>query len=52
MITLFGDLDEPPLVNVFGAMVGTEAETFALLDKLVARIAPTHLDGLAKRLLP
>lgn len=38
LITLFGDLDEPPLVNVFGAMVGTEAETFALLEELVARI--------------
>jgi FAD/FMN-containing dehydrogenase len=38
LITLFGDLDQPPLVNVFGAMVGTEAETFALLDELVARI--------------
>jgi hypothetical protein len=38
LITLFGDLDQPPLVNVFGAMVGTEADTFALLDELVIRI--------------
>jgi Berberine and berberine like len=38
LITLFGNLDQPPLVNVFGAMIGTEAEAFALLDELVARI--------------
>jgi FAD/FMN-containing dehydrogenase len=38
LITLFGDLEEPPLVNVFGAMVGTESETFSLLDGLVARV--------------
>jgi FAD/FMN-containing dehydrogenase len=38
LITLFGDLDQPPLVHVFGAMAGTESETFFLLDELVARI--------------
>jgi FAD/FMN-containing dehydrogenase len=38
LITLFGDLEQPPLVNVFGAMAGTEPETFSLLDELVARI--------------
>jgi FAD/FMN-containing dehydrogenase len=38
LITLFGDLARPPLVNLFGAMVGTKADTIALLDELVARI--------------
>jgi len=38
LLTLFGDLDQPPLVHVFGAMAGTESETFSLLDGLVARI--------------
>src|SRR5919112_6332768 len=32
-----GDVDRPPVVNVFGAMLGTEAETAELLDELVAR---------------
>jgi FAD/FMN-containing dehydrogenase len=38
LITLFGNLDRPPLVNLFGAMVGTETDTFDLLDELVSRI--------------
>jgi FAD/FMN-containing dehydrogenase len=38
LVTLFGDLEQAPLVNVFGAMVGTESETFSLLEGLVARI--------------
>jgi FAD binding domain/Berberine and berberine like len=38
LVTLFGELDQPPLVNLFGAMVGTEADAFALLDELVTRI--------------
>jgi FAD/FMN-containing dehydrogenase len=38
LITLFGELEEPPLVSVFGTMVGTEADTFALLDQLVIRV--------------
>jgi FAD/FMN-containing dehydrogenase len=37
LITLFGDLEQPPLVNVFGAMLGTKSETFSLLEELVAR---------------
>jgi hypothetical protein len=51
VITLVGDLYEPPLVNVCRGDVG-EAETFALLDELVPRIAPTPPRRLAKRLLP
>jgi FAD/FMN-containing dehydrogenase len=38
LITLFGDLDQPPLVHVFGAMADTESETISLLDELVVRI--------------
>ena len=37
LITLPADLDRPPLVNVFGAMLGTEADTAELLDGLVTR---------------
>jgi FAD/FMN-containing dehydrogenase len=38
LITLFGDLDQPPLVNVFGAMIGTESETLSVLEEIVTRI--------------
>ncbi len=37
LLTASGDIDRPPLVNVFGAMLGTQAETTELLDQLVAR---------------
>jgi FAD/FMN-containing dehydrogenase len=38
LITLFGDLEQPPLVNVFGAMAGTKSETLSRLDGLVVRV--------------
>jgi FAD/FMN-containing dehydrogenase len=38
LITVPGNLDRAPLVNLFGAMVGTQSETSALLDELVGRI--------------
>jgi FAD/FMN-containing dehydrogenase len=34
-----GAVDEPPTVNLFGAMLGSESDTAALLDELVARAA-------------
>jgi FAD/FMN-containing dehydrogenase len=37
LLTASGDIDRPPAVNVFGAMLGTEADTAELLDELVAR---------------
>jgi FAD/FMN-containing dehydrogenase len=37
LLTASGDIDRPPVVNVFGAMLGTEADTAELLDELVAR---------------
>jgi hypothetical protein len=38
LITLFGNPEQAPLVNLFGAMVGTESETFGMLDELVTMI--------------
>jgi len=32
-----GDVDRPPVVNLFGAMLGTESDTVELLDELVVR---------------
>jgi FAD/FMN-containing dehydrogenase len=37
LVTATGDVDQPPVVNLFGAMVGGEGETDKLLDELVAR---------------
>src|SRR5262245_29498919 len=38
LVTVPGELDRAPLVNVFGAMVGTESDASALLGELVGRI--------------
>jgi FAD/FMN-containing dehydrogenase len=40
------DADRPPMVNVFGAMLGVESATLELLDELVARAGhdPTSTD--------
>ena len=37
LLTAPSDLNRPPEVNVFGAMLGTESETEELLDELVTR---------------
>src|SRR5919197_2391453 len=37
LVTAPADVEAPPLVHVFGAMLGTEADTAGLLDELVAR---------------
>lgn len=38
LLTAPGDIDQPPLVHLFGAMLGTESDTTELLDELVARV--------------
>jgi FAD/FMN-containing dehydrogenase len=37
LVTATGDLERPPLVHLFGAMLGSESDTGKLLDELVAR---------------
>jgi FAD/FMN-containing dehydrogenase len=37
LLTAAGDVDQPPVVNLFGAMLGTESDTAELIDELVAR---------------
>ena len=37
LVTATGDVEKPPAVNLFGAMLGTESDTAELLDDLVAR---------------
>jgi len=38
LLTVPGDPEKPPAVNLFGAMLGTETDTEELLDELVARV--------------
>jgi FAD/FMN-containing dehydrogenase len=38
LLTATGDVGQPPAVNVFGAMLGTETDAAALLDELVAQV--------------
>ena len=53
LVTVPADLKEPPLVHVFGAMLGGEADTRKLLDELVPRVgtdpATTALEHLPFR---
>ncbi len=37
LLTAADDVETPPVVNLFGAMLGTESDTAGLLDELVAR---------------
>ena len=45
LVTATGDGDEPPVVNLIGAMLGTEAETDALLDELISDAVPEPLSA-------
>jgi hypothetical protein len=38
LLTAPGHIDRPPVVNLFGAMIGTESDTTELLDELVTRV--------------
>jgi hypothetical protein len=38
LLTAPGDIDQPPVVNLFGAMIGTEVDAAGLLEELVARV--------------
>jgi FAD/FMN-containing dehydrogenase len=38
LVTASGDVGRPPVVNVFGAMLGSAAATDGLLDELVVRV--------------
>ena len=51
LLTAPSDPDEPPVVNVFGAMLGTESDTEGLLGELVARMGadPASLQHAAYR---
>jgi FAD/FMN-containing dehydrogenase len=45
-----GDVDRPPVVNLFGAMLGTESDTKELLDELVARVGADPISAFHKQM--
>lgn len=45
LVTAAGNVEKPPMVNLFGAMLGTEADTAELLDELVALVGATPVSA-------
>jgi hypothetical protein len=45
-----GDVDQPPVVNLFGAMLGTEPDTSDLLGELVARVGTDPISAFHKQM--
>jgi FAD/FMN-containing dehydrogenase len=45
-----GDVERQPLVNLFGAMLGTESDTTELLDELVARVGADPISASHKQM--
>ncbi len=50
LVTASGDVEKPPMVNVFGAMLGAEADTTELLEELVARVGMDPTSASRKRM--
>lgn len=45
-----GEVDRPPVVNLFGVMLGTESDTTELLDELVARVGTDPISAFHKQM--
>jgi FAD/FMN-containing dehydrogenase len=45
-----GDVVRPPLVNLFGAMLGTESDTTELLEEVVARVGADPISAFHKEM--
>jgi FAD/FMN-containing dehydrogenase len=50
LVTATGDVEKPPAVNLFGAMLGTESDTAELLDDLVARAGADPISAFRKHM--
>jgi FAD/FMN-containing dehydrogenase len=49
LVTAAADPERPPVVNVFGAMLGSDADTAALLEQLVARVGADPASAVRKQ---
>jgi len=50
LVVASGDVDQPPVVNLFGAMLGTESDTDELLDELIARVGADPTSAFHKQM--
>ena len=50
LVTATGDVEKRPVVNLFGAMLGTESDTAELLDDLLARAATDPTSTFSKHM--
>ena len=50
LMTATGDVEKPPVANVFGAMLGTESDTAEQLDELVARVGANPASAFHKQM--
>jgi FAD/FMN-containing dehydrogenase len=50
LVTASGDVEKPLVVNVFGAMLGTESDTTELLEEMVARVGTDPTSAFRKRM--
>jgi FAD/FMN-containing dehydrogenase len=50
LLTAPGHIDRPPVVNLFGAMIGTESDTTELLDELVTRVGADPTSAFRKQM--
>ena len=50
LVVASGDVDQPPVVNLFGAMLGTEPDTTELLGELVARVGADPTSAFHKQM--
>ena len=50
LVIASGDVDRPPVVNLFGATLGTESDTTELLDELVARVGVDPISAFHKQM--
>ena len=49
-LTATGDVDRPPSVDVYGALMGTESDATDLLDELVARVGSDPISAFNKQM--
>jgi FAD/FMN-containing dehydrogenase len=50
LVVASGDVEQPPVVNLFGAMLGTRSDTTELLDELVARVGADPTSAFHKQM--
>jgi hypothetical protein len=50
LVVASGDIDQPPVLNLFGATLGTESDTTELLDELVARVGVDPISAFHKQM--